>query len=356
MGIDSGHVSASSIERRNFSPRHPVNVEQLVWGESMDFLLKCQVLKFEICENVLMATISRRRNQPDISKLPLVARFLSHTIAQRGMTQVAVANALFNCSVSTVSRWFRGETDLNEGDLDDLSQVLDVPGNTLRALRLLETLQHGPMVATVAAWRYMIDGPGSRLLVLGATMNAGMVHLLDAWPSQKEILVSLHDPLAEPSPLEALEAKYETPPRGRMEAYWLSAVTSLQALASHGRDVRVRLWVRPDDEFTVNDYREVGQLVANDWIAIEAPSIRRREEGIASGTASHPETGVYFFGDSEWKGVVEPLIEMMATDVEEPRHSLIWDSAWASGDSRLGRLRERFEAVMAKLSADRFMS
>ena len=289
----------------------------------------------------------RRRNQPEVSHLPTLVRFLNHAAAQRGLTQAGVAERLGNCSTSTLSRWFRGEVAIPDRDLESFGRVLDVPTPTLIALRVLETLRGGPMIATVAAWRYMAEGAGNRLLLSGATMHAGMVHILDARPAGKTILVSVHDPCADPLPLAAVDPARGIPGPGQGQAYWLTSLTTLRAIVRASPTTRVRLWVRPKDELVIASRSTgfVGQLAANDWIALEMASVVGRPTAFVA----------HFFRDEGWNRLVAPVFAMLEGDADAPPNELIWDSRWPVGDPRMERLRARLRVAVGGLSVDQLL-
>jgi transcriptional regulator with XRE-family HTH domain len=289
----------------------------------------------------------RRRNQPEVEKLPLLARFLNHCVAKKGLTQAALAELVPRCSTSTASRWFRGQSQPTDDDLGEIARVLAIPVETFQALRILEGLRGGPMLASLAAWRYLIDGAGQRLVILGATMHAGIVHLLDARLARKTILVSLNDPRLPVSPLLELEEKYEGFASGRQRAYWLTTVSTLLAVGAPAQQNHIRLWVRPTDLHgpLLSEGRAVGHLVSNDWIALESSSI----------LAGPRDVSAHFFGDQEWMRVVAPLADAMEGDDEGPSHSLVWDSRWPSDDARRGRMRECLDAAIAGLSAAKML-
>lgn len=288
--------------------------------------------------------MTRRRDQPDPAALTLPTRFLIHVAAQRGVTQSALAQRLPKASISTVSRWFRDEMTPNEDDYRALGEILGVPLNVFRALQTLEFMKGRPMLLTLAAWRHMIDCRSRYLLACGATMAAGAVHLREVPMGDTTLLLSLADPCAEhdagESPLAATERQTEGVASGSMRSSWLTMFTIAAGLTRRTPSCRVRLWVRPTSwmPFGAAGGVPAGQLVANDWIAIEA------------GPSPDVSTfRVHFVGDPNWQRLVQPLLEQLAEADTMPGQMLVWDSRWERNDARRNLLRARLDTVLRGL-------
>lgn len=286
----------------------------------------------------------RRRNQPELGRLPLQARFLNHVAAVRGLTQSGLAARLDAASESTVSRWFRGTSLPQERDYERLSGVLDVPLNNFRALRVLDSLENASMQASTGAWRYMVDTDSAQLLMVGVTMLAGVFEVRDADLSSTAVTLSIADPSPEgdrESSLARLELEVDGFESFVARANWLACYTLLRLIARRG--ARVRLWVRPEPAVVVpgSENAFAGQLVANDWIAI---------------SSGHPQQGVpysvSFFGDPDWSVTAGPLREALSQQDEVPSHTLVWDSDWSDSDPRRATMRARLDRVLAALSAE----
>lgn len=285
----------------------------------------------------------RRKDQPPIDALPtLTARFLNRLIALRGITQAQVAKELL-AAPGTISRIFRGVAPPSDQDLEKLSTFLHVPiGNLLCVMILDNTSRERPMLAASGAFRHMLSDTRT-VVVAGTTMSTRISQLRDARLDGTDVLISC----VEPTVLGDIEANARVDGwhSGSLRSSFLMTITTVIAkilvAKSRGCKVHGRLWVRKN--ITIDDDPHVGQIAANDWIAIENPPAWET-----------PTVRVSFYGDRRWNEYVEPL--MIGLRSESGEGELVWDSDWSPLDKRMGRLRRHFEAAHQALSVDSLVS
>ena len=222
-------------------------------------------------------------------------------------------------SPATISRLLRGEVAPNERDLQGFAAVLDIPLETLGALRILDSIPDGRMLATPGLLGYMLVG-SKTLLLSGLTMGLGVGQLRAARPTQPTtILVDI----VSPDRLPEIEKRWTSWESGDTLAAWLSVGRTLAGIAANKPDLTVRLWAR-DSEFVDADHEPpTGEIVANDWFALESPPPY----------SAAPFFKVRFYGDSRWSSFIEPLKRDLAEKETGSRRRLLWDSSNAATDA-----------------------
>lgn len=291
----------------------------------------------------------RRRNQPPLETLSHFSRFLNHLAAERGFTQATVAARLRGMSPSTVSRLFRGQAQPTEAELAGLAQLFGVPVGNLKVLQVLDAGAFGPDDGAVTAWRDLLKAGGSRLLLSGATLVAGVTALRETSLAGKTLLVSLADPrtsAATPSPLAEFEKQCDGMESGWLRTAWLLTVSTLLSVARQP-GCRCRLWVRSTLRTPLSDGEDpsIGHIVANDWIAVAAEK-----------PSGHSSYGVHFFRDDGWMYAVQPLLDRLVGDTDSQTEELIWDSAWPPGDALTAKLRARIDEALAAVTTERLLT
>lgn len=284
----------------------------------------------------------RKSSQRPLEKLDWLNKFLVLGATRAGLTQIEVGDRLRRLnhgapSQATVNRWFN-EARPTDGELKSLAEVLDIPPAMFTAVRLLEEARGGNMLTTTGSWQYMVNHPKvTTILMGGLTMILGVVPIRAVEDlSGKTILVSTLGPhlLTE---IEGRLAELEGPdaPKviGGLRASWLSSVSILISMG-HRPGVRVRIWAR-DEELLKGD-GDVGELAANDWIAIDGPPPYRPAPFRAS-----------FCGDERWASLVQPTMERLRDDDHLEEGELLWDSAWNRSSAKKRRLRDLLSEVLA---------
>lgn len=261
----------------------------------------------------------RRRSQTAVDSPRLLARFLNHACEVERVTQsVFVKHVGAASSAATISRLFRGEVAPTDRDLQAFSEVLRIPIETLTALRIMDSIPDRRMLATTGILSYMIAGT-NRLLLAGFTLGLGIGQLRAARTlDDKTVLVDL----VSPQRAVAIENQLSQWSSGDALASWVSVARTLVAMVAKHPRSRIRLWVRDSECVDESHDAQVGELIANDWIAIEAPPPYRPGHLFQ----------VRFYRDARWSALIDPLLQRLSDNEAFPDHELIWDSSNESHD------------------------
>jgi transcriptional regulator with XRE-family HTH domain len=260
-----------------------------------------------------------------------LARFLTAWTHKIGLTQAELAKAL-GASTSTVSRWSRDEADIAEEEFELLSNALRVPTQTLHALVLFEDRQDQPFEAFTWATELLAAG-SEKLLVAGFT-GASAAHAMRYMDlSKKTVLFSTIDPKAR------LEQRFKDNAleRGVHLSSWLATLHSLRLAVHEG--ARCRWVVRTSAMLDAE--RKLGQVVANDFVAILSPSPPWHDKPMQ----------LAFAGDGLWQRAIEPLVESITNkDKMVPGHRLLWDTSDPETEAVVKETAEHAIKVVAELS------
>jgi len=141
--------------------------------------------------------------------------------------------------------------------------------------------------------------------------------------------------IVSPQKAVAIEHQMSRWSAGDALASWVSVTRTLVAMAAMHPSCRIRLWEREVECIDEIHEPQTGEVIANDWIAIEAPPPYRPGHLFQA----------RFYGDARWSALIDPLIQRISQDEPFAGHRLIWDSANPASD-------EAFRAILCQAARD----
>lgn len=240
--------------------------------------------------------LARRRDQSEIGDLPCIAQLLVHRCQALGLTQAQVAEQLETASVSTVSRFLRGQSRPSVEELKALASVIKTPLETLWAMQLLDS-DPGCTGFVVLAQQLLMRGSSRLLLVGDITFDDGLLGAENA----------VVDMILPVSVVREVDHQVALATTARQVAS-LAAVTSGQIGA---RDLRI--WSADIFEAPVHN------LVANDYVAI----------------TRQPRISVSFSPSEGWEELAARPRVRLDRLVEEDSDAILWRRGWGDANPQL---------------------
>jgi len=268
----------------------------------------------------------RRRNQPKLESLSILARFLNHTCEQEGISQAELAKKL-TTSTATVSRWFRDEMKPTEEDLEGIAKILKIPIENFLALRLLDNIGLSrTTVATAGAFYFLASCDTSIILLGGMTMLAGTVYFKELNLSHKTILLTTLDPIGNIAKKYNKDTDKKSP--DSLKLSWLASysITNKKILSSNKS--RLRLWTR--NRLFVDEEKNIGEIIANDWIAIVSNTPPSKKDLFR----------IHFYNSKFWTSRIEPLSTHLLHDSLGTEERLILDTDWPPSNRQYKKFKE----------------
>jgi transcriptional regulator with XRE-family HTH domain len=268
-------------------------------------------------------------------RLDPLSRLLTHLFQHRKTTNQKLSDYIKkaggNVSVSTVSRWTRGESKPNSDEIKLIAEATDTPVQTLEFLalisgdtrQLIDWSNYYPLLACESSKKILLAGSTAVLIAIQQLCDSRK----DL--NNKSLTMLLTDQIAtRHSETHDLELRVD-------DAIWVTNTASLLLLAKRNPDLRAKLWVRRSNKLGA-------EILANDLVALTSSGAEPKESA---------RYDVSFRGDQTWQSVVDPLEKQLKAESDTDEYELIWNSEWRADDERQAKLSVRTAAINERVVA-----